>query len=69
MLPNCVDTFPMALVFLIYSVQIVYRRLNRHMSKMFYLMKKELSTGVYKLFIFFIINDIKRKKMCLLGKK
>ena len=33
------------------------------------LMKKELSTGVCKLFIFFIINDLKRKKMSVFWKK
>ena len=50
-------------------IQIVYRRLNRHMSKMLYLMKKELSTGVCKLFIFFVINDVKRKKCLCSGRK
>ena len=39
------------------------------MSKMLYLMKKELSTGICKLFIFFIINDVNRKKMCAFWKK
>ena len=33
------------------------------------LMKKELSTGVCKLFIFFIINDLKRKKCLSSGRK
>ena len=38
------------------------------MSKMLHLMKKELSTGVCKSFIVFII-DIKRKKMSVFWKK
>ena len=50
-------------------VQIVYRRLNRHMSKMLYLMKKGLSTGPCKLLMFFIINDVKRKKYLSSGRK
>ena len=33
------------------------------------LMKKELSTGVCKLFIFFIINYVKRKKCLPSGRK
>ena len=40
----------------------------QNMPKMLYLMKKELSTSICKLFILFIINDVKEKNVCLLGK-